>query len=106
MSPARRAAGLVAAAGAHVAAAGDAPAPSGVRLAVVSGGALLLVVGLVVVLVLLVRRRRRPAAPPAYRGASPLDPARRTALAWQPDPPPGMPPGTVPRQPQTGPRRR
>lgn len=79
---------------------------SAVHLVVVGGGALLLVAALVVVLVLRARRPRRPARPPAYRGASPVDPARRTVVAWQPDPPPGMPPGTVPKQPQTGPRRR
>lgn len=76
------------------------------RAGVVGAGALVLTAALVTVLVLLARRRsrarRRPR--PGYRGTAGGEPPR-TVVAWQPDPPPGMPPGTVPKQPQTGPRR-
>jgi hypothetical protein len=102
MSPARWTRGLVLAADASLHA-----GPSTLRLAVVGGGALLLVAALLAVLVLLARRRHRAARPPGHLGLAPGGGTpSRTVIAWQPDPPAGMPPGVVPKQPRTGPRRR
>lgn len=76
---------------------------AGAGIVVLTG---VLVAALVTVLALLARRRSRARdrAHPVYRGTPSGDPAPRTVVAWQPDPPAGMPPGTVPQQPRTGPR--